>query len=229
MNIIQTSVYRTCLILTAMLCLALVSHAHKGHEEKKDTTQVEETSQNKAYAEQPTTKAGHQDALEKHAHDETKVAADLADFPNLHPLIVHFAIVLLVVGAFLQVSNIYFLKTEIAWIAFGMVAGGVLTAYLAGRAFHPHTHGLTEHAQLVLEQHDFWADLTINFGIIGAVAQGVNLFVLNKKRWAVALVGLILSIVGFSVSQAGHYGSQLVHIEGVGPQGNYLESGDHHH
>ena len=71
--------------------------------------------------------------------------------------------------------------------------------------------------------------MTINFGIIGAIVQAINLFIFNKRRWAVALVALILGVAGFSVSQAGHYGSQLVHIEGVGPQGNFLETGDHHH
>lgn len=45
-----------------------------------------------------------------HAEHEKKVTASLDDFPTLHPLIVHFAIVLLIVGAALQLVNVYFIK-----------------------------------------------------------------------------------------------------------------------
>ncbi len=195
------------------------THAHEGHKEKQDTLQQHQHEE------------GHNDQHEATAgqSDHNKqVTADLDDFPNLHPLIVHFAIVLLIIGALLQLVNIYLLKKEIAWIAFALVAGGALAAYLAGKSFHPHTHELTAHAKLVLEQHDLWAEWTINLGIIGAILQGANLFFLTQKRWAVALIALILAGAGYSVSRAGHYGSQLVYIEGVGAQGKFLETGEGH-
>ncbi|WP_298247807.1 hypothetical protein [uncultured Christiangramia sp.] len=43
------------------------------------------------------------------------------------------------------------------------------------------------------------------------------------------MVFLVLGFAAYSVSEAGHYGSQLVYIEGVGPQGEYLESEGHGH
>jgi uncharacterized membrane protein len=163
------------------------------------------------------------------ANDPESIRAAFSDFPSLHPLIVHFAIVLLIVGAIIQLTNIYFLKKELGWTSFALIAAGVITAYLAGRNFHPHTHGLSEQAKLVLEQHDFWADWTINLGFIGVVLQGGNLFFMTRKRWAVAIVAVVLLGSGFAVSQAGHYGAQLVHIEGVGPQGDFLESDENEH
>lgn len=204
--------------------------AHDGHKSKQDSTiQSADSVVNTQANEVEHNKHSHENEAESHeahqhdAHNEKKVTADLADFPTIHPLIVHFAIVLLIVGAILAVVNIYFIKRELAWTAFALVLVGFVAAYLAGRNFHPHTHGLTEHAKLVLEQHDLWADWTINLGFIGLILQGINLFIFKSKRWAMAIVAVVLLSAGFSVAQAGHYGAQLVHIEGVGPQGKFLE------
>lgn len=75
------------------------------------------------------------------------VAAGLDEFPNLHPLVVHFAIVLIMVGAGLQLANVYFMKRDIGWIAFGTAAGGFVAAHLAAGPYHPHAHELSEHRQ----------------------------------------------------------------------------------
>lgn len=156
-------------------------------------------------------------------HDESKLTADLSDFPTLHPLIVHFAIVLILVAAGLQLLNFYLMKKEISWIVAGILLGGVLAAWLAANNFHPHTTGLSEHVKQVLEQHDKWADWTINSGFVALALQLVNLFLFRGKRWAAGVVALVLMVSAYSVSRAGHYGSQLVHIEGIGPQGKFLE------
>ena len=152
------------------------------------------------------------------------IAASLDEFPNLHPLVVHFAIVLILVGAVLQLANVYFMKREVAWIAFGTAAGGFVAAYLAAGPYHPHVHELSEQAKLVIGQHDKWAEWTLWLGGIGAALQGANLFFLQDRRWAVGLVASVLLAAGYAVSQAGHFGSQLVYIEGVGPQGQNVES-----
>lgn len=66
----------------------------------------------------------------------------------------------------------------------------------------------------------------------------ISLFWLKLKRGFEIAVLLVMAFSAFSVSQAGHYGAQLVYIEGVGPQGKYLgneaeeghnESGGHSH
>ena len=43
-----------------------------------------------------------------------------------------------------------------------------------------------------------------------------------------AIVAVVLLSAAYDVPQAGHYGAQLVHIEGVGPQGDFLEL-EHEH
>ncbi len=228
-RLVRVSSRRVSWSIALLLFSTTIALAHDGHEEKQDSTSQMSTDTIQQHLSEKTAAADFEvSAAHQHTEHEKKVTADLADFPSLHPLIVHFAIVLLIIGALLQLLNIYFLKIEIAWIAFALVAGGVVAAYLAGGPFHPHTHGLTEHAQLVLDQHDYWAAWTINLGIFGAILQGINLFFLSRKRWAVTLIAFLLIGAGYAVSRAGHYGSQLVHIEGVGPQGDFLETGDSH-
>lgn len=58
--------------------------------------------------------------------------------------------------------------------------------------------------------------------------QIANLFVFKTKRWAMAVVAVVLTMSAYAVLHVGHYGAQLVHIEGIGPQGKYLEM-EHHH
>ena len=51
----------------------------------------------------------------------------------------------------------------------------------------------------------------------------VSLFWVKLKRGFEIAVFLVMAFSAYSVSEAGHYGSQLVYIEGVGPQGKYIE------
>ncbi|ADR22076.1 hypothetical protein MATR_02900 [Marivirga tractuosa] len=212
------------LLLYFMLsCIVLSAHEGEKHEKS--------TKEDSTHLEQPQVDYSHIQAQQEHEHDEhetKKVTADLDDFPNLHPLMVHFPIVLLLIGAVLAIVNVILLKKEVDWVITGMVLVGALGAYLSGRTFHPHTHDLTEHAKQVLAQHDLWADWTIYLSIAGFVAQAVSQFIFRQKRWAVAVVALLLIASGYVVSRTGHYGAQLVHIEAVGPQGKFLESEEGH-
>ena len=212
------------IFIFACLLLSFIAFSYGGKKHKKDSTKAPVDSTMKAHI-QGDTVHHHDEGMKV---DESKVTADLDDFPTLHPLIVHFAIVLIIVAAGMQLLNLYFMKREISCIITGILLIGVFAAWFASKNFHPHTHGISEHAQLVLDQHDKWADWTIYSGFIALLLQFSNLFVFKDKRWAGAVVAVILTASAYSVSRAGHYGSQLVHIEGIGPQGKYLEM-EHEH
>ncbi|WP_143962885.1 hypothetical protein [Litoribacter populi] len=152
---------------------------------------------------------------------------DLDAFPSSHPLIVHFVIVLLIVGAILYGINIYFRKLSLYWTALVMYIFGLGAAYLASYPLHPHTAGLTEAAQEIMYLHDFWAYNTLTIGTIGAVLMIGNLFLFRRNRIAMTAVALVLLLTSYAVSMAGHYGAHLVHIEGVGPKGEFLEKHEH--
>ena len=213
----------------AFLFVLTGAMAHGGEKHKKDSTKAPMDStmnmgEEKEHVAGDTTHH-HDEGMKV---DESKVTADLKDFPTPHPLIVHFAIVLILVAAGMQFVNLYFMKKEISWIITAILLAGVLAAWFASKNFHPHTHGISEHAQLVLDQHDKWAYWTINSGIVALLLQIINLFAFKERRWAASLIAIVLAISAYSVSRAGHYGSQLVHIEGIGPQGKFLEM-EHNH
>ncbi len=156
------------------------------------------------------------------------VQADLDTFPNLHPLVVHFPIVLLLLAVTLQLIQLFEMNRTMDWVILLIIGTGFIGAYAAGTLVHPHTEGLTEMAKNVLEQHDKYAAWTVWSSALAAVLKVVSLFWFKLKRGFEIGVFLIMAIAAYSVAQAGHYGSQLVHIEGVGPQGKYLGNEDEH-
>ena len=190
------------------------------HDTISQTTHEEDTHSDLAEAEGTNTSEKNED-----------VKAAFSDFPNLHPLVVHFPVVLLLLAVFLQLLQIFVLKRNMDWVILLCAGGGFIGGYLAGVIFHPHTHELTAIAKEVLEHHEQYAQWTIYSSALAAVLKLISLFFYKGKRIFEVVVFLVLAFSAYSVSQAGHYGSQLVYIEGVGPQGDYLkpEAEEHAH
>ena len=211
------------IFIFACLLVSFFAFSHGGKKHKKDSTKAPMDSTMNMGEDQEHVKGDtthhHDEGMKV---DESKVTADLDDFPTLHPLIVHFPIILLLVAAAIQAANVYFGKKEFDWIVTVLVFVGALTAWLASENFHPHTGGLSEHAKLVLARHEFWADWTVYLSLAGFILQVVNQFVLKQKKSATVAVALLLAGSAFSVSMAGHHGAQLAYIEGIGPQGKFL-------
>ncbi|MDR6301744.1 DUF2231 domain-containing protein [Mesonia maritima] len=153
---------------------------------------------------------------------QTDPKADLDEFPNLHPLVVHFPIALLLLAVVLQLIQLFIMNRTMDWVVLLTVGAGFIGAYVAGNFVHPHTEGLTQTAKKVLEQHDKYAMWAMWSSAAAAVLKLVSLFWFKQKRWFEVLVFAVLAFSGYSVGWAGHYGSQLVYIEGVGPQGQFL-------
>lgn len=203
------------------------AHGGEKHPRKAKAAHADSTGQGPALNRDTLALGGMTPAEHaSHVAEPRKVHASLADFPHIHPLIVHFPIMLLMIAAAIQFLNILFLKKELNWVVTIMALVGFVTAYASSHWSHPHTSGLSAHAELVLEQHDKFADYTIYLSGLGLLAQLLSVLVFKGKRWSIAAAAVILIGAGYAVSMAGHYGAQLVHIEGVGPQGKYLEQ--HH-
>jgi Predicted membrane protein len=153
-----------------------------------------------------------------------EVMAKPTEFVTLHPLIVHFPIVLLLVAAFLQILGLFYSKNNFDFITLIMLSGGVLGAYLASSFFHAHAVGLTSDAAEILKRHELFASMTLLSSLAALFTKLTGMLVLKKKKLIIEiLTTFILIFSAVSVSITGHWGAYLTHIEGVGPQGKYLE------
>ena len=231
-NNVQLRLVYTLLYFGTILLNPVPSYAHGGekHNEKPKNEEVKAV-ESVTVAQDSIAHIQPAVTPEEHAqHEEipASVHADLDDFPNRHPLFVHFPIVLLLVAAGVQLANVFFLRRSLEWVTTVTLLVSFATSYYVTYLDHPHTSGLSAHAKLVLEQHDLYADWTIYLAGTALLAQLLNQFLFKGKRWSVAVVAFLLVGAAYVVSMAGHYGAQLVYLEGVGPQGKYLESGHSH-
>ncbi|CAH1002593.1 hypothetical protein LEM8419_03465 [Neolewinella maritima] len=155
--------------------------------------------------------------------ESSVVNASLAEFSNLHPLVVHVPIMLLLLATCTQLATFFIWKEPLDWITLLLLAGGVAGALAASNFTHPHTHGLTPAAQQVLNLHDTYAGWTLGLSVAALVMKGVSLWILRGRRWLEIVVLLAVGGSASTVGMAAHYGGTLVYIHGVGVQGNYME------
>ena len=151
-----------------------------------------------------------------------------SDFPNLHPLVVHFPIVLLLLGAALQALLVYKTWPPVKWITLGVMAGGFLGALAASTTFHAEPMGLAPKAATVFAAHEQYAGYTLWLSGITLLLAGIGIFFKLERRAYEILVLVAAVATAGVISVAGHRGAQLVYVEGVGPQGRLLDKGHGH-
>lgn len=154
-------------------------------------------------------------------------AEPITEFPTLHPLVVHFPIMLIILAAAFQIVSLFVFRREMGWSVVFLALLGAIGAYLSSNVFHPHTTGLTENAQRLLVEHELFAAYTFWLAAAGLVLKIVSQFLLDRRWWSEAVVTVVLVGAAVAVAIAGHHGAELVHKEGVGPRGNFLEMHDH--
>ncbi|MCC3160208.1 hypothetical protein LJ737_23430 [Hymenobacter sp. 15J16-1T3B] len=151
-----------------------------------------------------------------------------SDFPNLHPLVVHLPIVLLLLGAALQALRVYRDWPPVRWITIGVLAGGFLGAVAASTVFHAMPLGLAPRAAAVFEAHEKFAVYTLWLSGITLLLAGIGVFFKVQGRPYEILVLVAAVATAGVLSVAGHRGAQLVYVEGVGPQGRLLDNSHGH-
>jgi uncharacterized membrane protein len=130
----------------------------------------------------------------------------------LHPLIVHFPIVMLLLGAAAQIVSLWkpdFFDKAASWLFAGGFISGVVS-YLTGDGAEDYAreHLNPSHDAIELHEHLALASLVV-FGLIIAIK------LLRHFRPNIRLltgVLIVLSVAGAAlIAATGHYGGQLVY------------------
>ena len=142
------------------------------------------------------------------------------DFPNLHPLVVHFPIVLLLLACLTQLAILYFPKNEnLKWLTFFLLITGCLGAFIAVQTA-VHVNGDADDKAIeIFETHRLLGLFTAWFSL-GATALRLITIKWFRKKWLEIILTIVILSTGIFVTIAGHHGAQLVYIYNVGPQGN---------
>ena len=215
-------------IAITLLFFSLSTYAHGDEEHNKKEKEEEQTQVI------DSAKIATMDKHEHSEHDETSGFSinpnpGWNDFPSMHPFVVHFPIVLLLIATFFQFLSFFFHKEAFGMTTLLLLAGGVIGAYVASNFVHPHTAGLTEQAANILAEHEKFADWTVWLSISALIVKTISQFFWKEKRGLEIITIVLLAGASISVSLAGHHGAQLTHLEGVGPQGKFLETEAHDH
>lgn len=140
----------------------------------------------------------------------------------LHPALVHFPIVLLLIGVPVAMAALFVRKAGLAWLTALLLAGAALGAVLAVRAGGQDAEmagTLNARAEAALDDHEEWGERT---RAVALLAAGLAVAALVLRRWpriafAAQLATAVAAIAGaLCVAWTGHYGGQLVYAHGIG-------------
>ena len=207
------------MILLATFLFGATAFAHEHHHEAEKKDSVAQTSSSDSAMQNEMKEKHHE--LEEH-HEMQAIDA----FPNYHPLVVHFPIVLLIMATLFQLLSFFFYKNEFSIVTLILLALGVIGTWLSSNTFHAHPEELTGKAKEIFEMHEQMADFTWWFSLGALALKIVSHFFLKRKWWMESAVALLLIGSAVTVSIAGHHGAMLVHMEGIGPKGEHLEAHD---
>ena len=140
----------------------------------------------------------------------------------LHPAIVHFPIVLLLLGAPLAVVSLFLQKFHLPVLTAAVLAlggAGALVATWTGEEAAELAGELSGSGEKALDAHEEWGERARNAGLVAALLAVISA-ALGRKPVAGRALGAAAAIAAlgaaFSVAQAGHYGGAVVYKYGVG-------------
>jgi len=140
----------------------------------------------------------------------------------LHPAVVHFPIVLILLGSGLSVLTVFVRRWHLPWlVAIVLAAGsaGALVATWTGEEAEESGESIRAVPEALLHEHQEWGEAARNlalaaaaFAIASAAASRVPVLGRGLALFAAACA----LAAAYSVAQAGHLGGELVYRHGVG-------------
>lgn len=159
------------------------------------------------------------------AYQKAHNTGTLSDFPRLHPLVVHFPIVFIILAFIVQIISFFVFKYELSWVSLFLIVLGFIGAFIATNVFHggdPDLPALSEIARRTFEKHEQFAHYTEWISGIAAVAKIISHFVFKRKLWTGIIVAILMAGAVYAIHTTGDMGARLVHIDAIGVQGNRI-------
>lgn len=159
------------------------------------------------------------------AYQKSHNTGTLSDFPRLHPLIVHFPIVLIILAFLIQIISFFVFKRELSWVALFLIVFGFIGAYVATNILHggdPDLSSLSNIARETFEKHERFALLTEWFSGIAAIVKIISHFAFKRKLWTEIIAVILMAGAIYAITVTGDMGARLVHIDAIGVQGNQI-------
>jgi len=145
------------------------------------------------------------------------------DFSSLHPLAVHFPIVLILLAAAFQAVLVVKDWKQIRWATFFIMAAAFFSALAASTILHAEPSADAPKAAMeMFEAHEKYAAYTLWMSGITLLLKSIGIFFKIFRRMYDILVLIAAIIAAVFLSIAGHHGATLTHVAGVGPMGKYL-------
>lgn len=143
--------------------------------------------------------------------------------PNpLHPAIVHFPIVLILIGSLLAVAAAVVRRWHLPWLTAAFLIGGAVGAAFAtltGKQQAEMVGIIPDRLEALLEEHEEWGEQTRNLAIVAAllaVASASLARFPKVARGTGVVTALVAVAAAYSVAETGHLGGQLVYKHGIG-------------
>ncbi len=140
----------------------------------------------------------------------------------LHPAVIHFPIVLIVLGALASVIAVFWRKGYLPAFAAALLALGALGAWAAvatGESDGGLVENLSAQVEPLLEAHENWAKRTLTAAVIAAVIAvgAAALFRFPRAARGVSVAAAIAAgVASWTVYETGHRGGALVYQHGAG-------------
>lgn len=160
----------------------------------------------------------------------------LADFPKMHPLVVHFPIVFLILAFVIQAVSFFVSKPykmqggkTLSWVILFLVVLGFIGAYLASNIFHggdPDLSKLGPVTRATFETHEQYANYTVWLSGFAALAKIVSNFFYKRKLVAEIITVILMAGSVYTIAVTGDMGARLVHIDAIGVQGREIPAED---
>jgi len=140
----------------------------------------------------------------------------------LHPAIVHFPIVLILLGTATAIGAAFWRRNHLPIVAGALLGLGAIGAWVSvetGESDGGLVENVSSQAESVLNAHEDWAKRTLAAASVAAVAAvlSIGLFRFPRVARVVAAVAAIAAIgASYAVYETGHRGGALVYKHGAG-------------